>query len=79
MNNACGYCFLHKEKMSFRQMKLKGCLDSKKQKGKVSCRHFRKFNDARIWFIIQNKKRRKKAFQMLKAQRIEKIILKAVS
>ena len=49
MKQPAGYCRLHQEQMSVREIKLEGCIDPKKQLGKAKCHYLKKYPDHPHW------------------------------
>lgn len=69
----CGFCRLHRLNMTYRQAQESGCFDQKKQRGKSICKHFNKIAHP-IWEQKAWQRRKKKLYQAIKKEKINKII-----
>jgi len=59
--------------MTYRQAQESGCFDQKKQRGKSICKHFNKIVHP-IWEQKACQRRKKKLYQAIKKEKINKII-----
>jgi len=59
MPSAAAYCRLHRCSMSYKTIKKEGCLDRKKQHGKISCCYLSKNTRHSVWKQLENIKKKR--------------------
>lgn len=64
----CGYCKLHRRKISYREFQSKKCGNPKKQIKKTVCQHFHKIEDHPIWGQLRRKKEKRILYKKLKKE-----------
>lgn len=66
MKSRVGRCRLHGFKLTYRQLKQRGCIDSKKQRGAERCHHFAPYWDHPVWEMRERLKAEKKERRMMR-------------